>query len=97
MGWACSMPWDGLEIGTGFRSGNPNGVTCFWRPGRAWDISTGVTLDRTEVGWNVWTGFIWLWKGSLAGFPEYLLRNRRDIIDWLSLFVSQQQDSATCV
>jgi hypothetical protein len=27
MGWACSTPRDGLEIGTGFRSGNPNGVT----------------------------------------------------------------------
>jgi len=34
MGWACSTPRDGLEIGTGFRSGDPNGVTdVFGDPG----------------------------------------------------------------
>jgi len=27
MGWACSTPRNDLEIGTGFRLGNPNGVT----------------------------------------------------------------------
>jgi hypothetical protein len=34
MGRACGTPRDGLEIGTGFRSGNPNGVTdVFGDPG----------------------------------------------------------------
>lgn len=27
MDWACSTPRVGLKIGTGFRPGNPNGVT----------------------------------------------------------------------
>jgi len=27
MNWACSTPRGGFEIGTGFRPGNPNGVT----------------------------------------------------------------------
>jgi hypothetical protein len=95
MDWACSTPRGGLEIGTGFRPENPNGVTRFWRLGRAWEISTGVTIDHAEVGWVVWTGFIWPWRRLLAGFPEYLLRNRRDIVDCLRPLVSKQQDSAT--
>jgi hypothetical protein len=95
MAWACSTPRNGLEIRTGFRSGNPNGVTCFWRPRRAWEISTDVTVEHKEVGWDVWTWYIWPWRGSLAGFLECLLRNRREIVDWLSPLVSQQQDSPT--
>jgi hypothetical protein len=42
--------------------GKPGGKRPLRRPGHRWKDNTG--MDLREIGWRVWTGFIWLRKGT---------------------------------
>jgi hypothetical protein len=45
--------------------GNPEGKIPLGRPRRSWE--DGIKLDLAEIGWGVWSGFIWLSIGTVGG------------------------------
>jgi hypothetical protein len=45
--------------------GKPNGKRPLGRPRRRWQ--NNIKIDLREIGWVVWTGFIWLRIGASGG------------------------------
>jgi hypothetical protein len=45
--------------------GKTKGKTTLGRPRRRWE--DGIKLDLTEIGWGVWSEFIWLRIGTVGG------------------------------
>jgi hypothetical protein len=45
--------------------GKPEGKGPLGRPRRRWE--DGIKVDLREVGWGVWSGFIWLRIGTVGG------------------------------
>jgi hypothetical protein len=45
--------------------GKPKGKKPLGRPRHRWE---DIRMDLQEVGWGVWTGFIWLRKGTGGWF-----------------------------
>jgi hypothetical protein len=45
--------------------GKPEGKRPLGRPMRRWD--DGIKMDLGEIGWGVWSGFIWLRIGIFGG------------------------------
>jgi hypothetical protein len=44
--------------------GKPEGKSPLERPRRRWD--DGFKMDLMEIGWGVWSGFIWLRIGTVG-------------------------------
>jgi hypothetical protein len=44
--------------------GKPERRRPLGRPRRRWD---GIKMDLEEIGWGVWSGFIWLSIGTVGG------------------------------
>jgi hypothetical protein len=65
------MGWEGLEAGMGEKYAyrvlvkKPEEKRPLGRPRRRWKYSIGMDLE--EIGWGVWTGFIWLRTGNNGG------------------------------
>jgi hypothetical protein len=45
--------------------GKPEGKRPLERPRRRWE--DGIKTDLREIGWGVWSGFIWLRIGTVGG------------------------------
>jgi hypothetical protein len=45
--------------------GKPEGKRPLGRPRRRWE--DGIKMDLRELGWGVWSGFIWLRIGTVGG------------------------------
>jgi hypothetical protein len=45
--------------------GKSEGKRSLGRPRRRWEDN--IRLDRREIGWKVWVGFIWLKIGTSGG------------------------------
>jgi hypothetical protein len=45
--------------------GEPEGKRPLRRPGRRWE--DGIKMDLREIGWGVWSGFIWVRIGTGGG------------------------------
>jgi hypothetical protein len=45
--------------------GKPEGKRPLERPRRRWE--DGIKMDLREIGWRVWSGFIWLRIGTVGG------------------------------
>jgi hypothetical protein len=45
--------------------GKPEGKRPLERPRRRWE--DGIKTDLREIGWEVWSGFIWLRIGTSGG------------------------------
>jgi hypothetical protein len=37
-----------------------------WKTRRSWEDN--IKMNLREVGWEIWTGLIWLWTGTDGGF-----------------------------
>jgi hypothetical protein len=48
-------------------AGKPEARKPLGRPRRRWEDN--VSMDLREIGWEVWTGFMWLRIGTSGGFP----------------------------
>jgi hypothetical protein len=46
-------------------AGKPEGKRPLERSIRRWE--DGIKMDLMEIGWGVWTGFIWLRIGNVGG------------------------------
>jgi hypothetical protein len=44
--------------------GNPEGKRPLRRPKHRWEDN--IRMDLGEIGWKVWTGFIWLRIGTIG-------------------------------
>jgi hypothetical protein len=44
--------------------GKPEGKRPLGRPRRRWE--NGIKMDLREIGWGVWSGFIWLRIGTVV-------------------------------
>jgi hypothetical protein len=45
--------------------GKPEGLRPLERSRRRWE--DGIKMDLGEIGWEVWSGFIWLRFGTVGG------------------------------
>jgi hypothetical protein len=45
--------------------GKAEGKKPLGRPRRRWEDN--IKMDIQEVGWETWTGFMWLWTGTGGG------------------------------
>jgi hypothetical protein len=45
--------------------GKPEGKRPLERPRRRWE--DGIRVDLREIGWRVWSGFVWLRMGTVGG------------------------------
>jgi hypothetical protein len=45
--------------------GKPEGKRPLERPRRRWE--NGIIMYLSEIGWGVWSGFIWLRIGTVGG------------------------------
>jgi hypothetical protein len=45
--------------------GKPIGKRSLERPVSGWE--DGIKMDLGEIGWGVWSGFIWLRIGTIGG------------------------------
>jgi hypothetical protein len=45
--------------------GEPEGKRPLERPRHGWE--DGIKMDLREIGWGVWSGFIWLRIGTVGG------------------------------
>ena len=45
--------------------GKPTGKRPLGGPRRRWEDN--IKMDIQEIGWEAWTGFMWLWTGTGDG------------------------------
>jgi hypothetical protein len=57
--------WERGERCTGFWWESPEEKRPLERPRLRWE--DGIKMDIREIGWELWSGFTWLRKGSVGG------------------------------